>query len=108
MKVIYKITYPNGKIYVGKDLTDSINYFGSASDALIAADFTREQRRNFTICKEILWESEIATDAEVSAKELEFIRLLRSNDPTVGYNRWPRFIAKIEQENTNTLWPIQQ
>jgi hypothetical protein len=29
MKVIYKITYPNGKIYIGKDLTDSINYFGS-------------------------------------------------------------------------------
>jgi hypothetical protein len=29
-KVIYKITYPNGKIYVGKDLIDSINYFGSA------------------------------------------------------------------------------
>lgn len=90
MKVIYKITYPNGKIYVGKDLTDSINYFGSASDALIAADFTCEQRRDFTIRKEILWESEIATDAEVSARELEFIRLLRSNDPTVGYNRWPK------------------
>jgi hypothetical protein len=31
MKIIYKITYPNGKIYVGKDLTDSINYFGSAA-----------------------------------------------------------------------------
>ena len=28
-KVIYKITYPNGKIYVGMDLTNSINYFGS-------------------------------------------------------------------------------
>ena len=38
MKVIYKITYPNGKIYIGKDLTDSINYFGSASHSLIAAD----------------------------------------------------------------------
>ena len=24
MKVVYKITYPNGKIYIGKDLTDSI------------------------------------------------------------------------------------
>ncbi len=30
MKVIYKITYPNEKIYIGKDLTDNINYFGSA------------------------------------------------------------------------------
>lgn len=25
MKVIYKVTYPNGKIYIGKDLTDRIN-----------------------------------------------------------------------------------
>jgi hypothetical protein len=57
MKPIYKITYPNGKIYVGKDLTDSINYFGSANDALIAQDFTREQRRTFSVDRTILWES---------------------------------------------------
>jgi hypothetical protein len=76
MKVIYKITYPNGKIYVGKDLTDSINYFGSASSALIAKDFTREQRRDFTIRKQILWESETATDSEANQKEVEFIREL--------------------------------
>lgn len=50
MKIIYKITYPNGKIYVGQDRTDSINYFGSAANHLIAADFpTREQRRDFTV-----------------------------------------------------------
>ena len=90
MKVIYKITYPNGKIYVGQDVTDSINYFGSASSKLIAMDFTREQRRDFTIRREILWESETATAEEVNAKEVEFIRLLRSNDPATGYNRRPR------------------
>lgn len=91
MKVIYKITYPNGKIYVGKDLTDSINYFGSASNALIAADFSREERRDFTIRKEILWESVDATDAEVNQKEVEFILEMRANDPAVGYNRWPKY-----------------
>jgi hypothetical protein len=90
MKVVYKITYPNGKIYIGKDLTDSINYFGSADIRLIERDFSREQRRNFTIRKEILWESETASDSEVNAKEIEFIRYLRSNDPNVGYNQWPR------------------
>ena len=90
MKVVYKITYPNGKVYIGQDRTDNVNYFGSADSALIARDFTRVQRRDFTIRREILWESETATDAEVSAKEVEFIRALRSNDPTVGYNRWPR------------------
>lgn len=47
MKEIYKITYPNGKIYIGKDLTGSINYFGSASSSLIEKDFTREKREVF-------------------------------------------------------------
>ena len=91
MKIIYKITYPNGKIYVGKDLTDTINYFGSADSKLIEADFTREQRRDFTIRREVLWESESASDQDVSLKEVELIRELRSNDPEIGYNRWPRF-----------------
>ena len=73
MNVIYKITYPNGKIYVGQDRTNSINYFGSASSELIAQDFTREERRDFTIRKEILWESESTSHSEVSQKEIGFI-----------------------------------
>ena len=90
-KVIYKVTYPNGKIYVGKDLTDSINYFGSASDAAIAADFSREQRRDFTIRKELLWESATASDAEVNRREVELILELQANNPAIGYNRWPKY-----------------
>ena len=31
MSVVYKITYPNGKVYIGQDRTNSINYLGSAS-----------------------------------------------------------------------------
>ena len=94
MKVVYKITYPNGKIYIGKDLTDSINYFGSASNSLIEMDFIREQKRNFTIRKEILWESETATDKEVNRKEIELIRKYRSNNPNIGYNRNPKYKVK--------------
>jgi hypothetical protein len=90
MKVIYKITYPNGKIYIGKDLTDDINYFGSADSKIIEKDFTREQRRDFTIRKEILWESNTASDREVNLKEIEYIKLFKSNDPAIGYNRWPK------------------
>jgi hypothetical protein len=30
VKVVSKITWPNGKIYIGSDLTDSITYFGSS------------------------------------------------------------------------------
>jgi hypothetical protein len=90
MKVIYKITYPNGKIYIGKDVTDSINYFGSADSRLIERDFTREQRRDFTIRKEILWEAETASDKEINMKEVEYITTYKSNDPAIGYNQWPK------------------
>jgi hypothetical protein len=95
MKVVYKITYPNGNIYVGKDITDSINYFGSpsvAAKAAIAADFTtRELRRVFAVTRDILWESETATAVEANAKEVEFIIGLRSHDPAIGYYRQPKF-----------------
>jgi len=37
-KVIYKITCPNGKIYVAKDLTDTLNYLGSADSCRATAD----------------------------------------------------------------------
>ena len=73
MKVIYKITYPNGKIYVGQDLTGTLRYFGSVSNRLLEKDFTEAQRRDFTIRKQILWESESASDEEVDKKEVEFI-----------------------------------
>jgi hypothetical protein len=91
MNVIYRITYPNGKIYIGQDRTNSINYFGSASDDLIANDFTTEQRRSFTVTRDILWESESATRAEVTKIEIEFILTNRSNDPKIGYNRNPAY-----------------
>ena len=88
-KVVYKITYPNGKIYVGMDLTGTMLYFGSPT-ADIAADFTPEQRRDLTIRKEILWEKLDATDREVRDMEKRMILELRSNDPAVGYNKWPK------------------
>lgn len=91
MKVIYRITYPNGKIYIGKDLTGTLNYFGSANSKLIENDFTPEEQRNFTIRKEILWESASASDQEVNRKEVELITQHRANDPMIGYNQWPKF-----------------
>lgn len=91
MKIVYKITYPNGKIYVGKDLAYNINYFGSASHAHVAADFTLEEQLDFTVRKEVLWHSTTATDKEVNAVEVTFIRQLQANNPAIGYNRWPRF-----------------
>jgi hypothetical protein len=88
-KVVYKITYPNGKIYVGKDLTNDINYFGSANASIIEKDFSIEQRKSFVIKREILFES--FDDKEINKKEVELIRFFRSNDLVVGYNKWPSF-----------------
>lgn len=58
MKVVYKITYPNGKIYIGKDLTNSLTYFGSVDSKYVAKDFSEDEKRKFTITKEIIFESE--------------------------------------------------
>lgn len=91
MKVIYKITYPNGKIYIGKDLTDTISYFGSPASQLIEGDFTKQERLDFTVRKEILFEFDDETpDEDVNKKEVEMIRQYKSNDPLIGYNRWPK------------------
>ncbi len=67
---------------------------GSPDPDLVNADFTNlseDQRRDYTIRKEILWKSETATEAELSAKEVTMIRTHRSHDPSVGYNCWPKF-----------------
>ena len=90
MKQIYQITYPNGKIYIGKDLTGTLTYFGSVDSDYVSKDFTPEQRKSFTIKKDILWESESADDSEANKKEVEFIKLFESNNPEIGYNRWPK------------------
>lgn len=96
--VVYKITYPNGKIYVGKDETNNINYFGSANGALIAADFSPEQRRSFSVVREILWESSATSRVEINAVESRMILDLKSNDPEIGYNRWPRFARVVQSK----------
>jgi len=95
MKWIYKIAYPTGKIYIGKDSLGSYRYAGSGKGnrSVINADFEKlpeDARRSFSIGKEILWQSETASESELATKEVEFIRLFRSNDPVIGYNRWPK------------------
>ncbi|PYF09568.1 hypothetical protein C8J30_108146 [Rhodobacter viridis] len=101
--VIYKVTWPNGKIYVGSDLTDSISYFGSPDDHLISQDFpTREARQRITVTREILWESNTASKAEVLALERRLIVELRANDPTIGYNRRPVFRDAAENSSPCT------
>ena len=89
--VVYKITFPNEKIYVGSDTQNgghNINYFGSWSNQLVEKDFTHKQLRDLTVRKEILFESEDIK--EVRRLEGAFIRNTHSNDPTIGYNQTHR------------------
>lgn len=95
-KVIYKITYPNGKIYIGKDLTGTLTYFGSVNSALVEKDFTEEQKSDFSIRKEILMKSDNVN--EINQLESKFILEYQSNNPAIGYNQWPKFKANISQE----------
>ena len=92
-KQVYKITYPNGKIYVGMDLIGVVSYFGSPSiraKERIAADHPHH-RQGLTVRKEILWESDSATDTEAREWERVFIRLHGANNPAIGYNLTPRW-----------------
>jgi hypothetical protein len=89
-KVIYKITYPNGKIYIGKDLTNTLTYFGSVDSNYVEKDFTDEQKYVFIITKEILFESD--DEDEINKMEVELIRKYQSNNPQIGYNKWPKWI----------------
>ena len=89
MKAVYKITYPNGKISVGMDLADKIGDFGCLDSDVIAVDFPAAARGNLNLKKEILWESETASESEARAKQSEYILSLRSYDPAIGYNTTP-------------------
>jgi hypothetical protein len=92
--VVYKLTFPNGKIYVGKDIGQgghSIRYFGTWDRAHVEADFSKAELQDFTIRKEILFEG---TDKfEVGRQEMALIVRLGANDPSRGYNRVPKFKA---------------
>ncbi len=100
--VIYRITHPNGKVYIGREMTNSINDFGSASSALIAADFPTTGRRSFTITRDILWASCTATLGEGGRMEAELIRKHEANNPQKGHNRWPRWLTASAVERLDT------
>ena len=54
MKQIYMITYPTGKIYIGKDSVGSCRYFGSPDMDIVNADFEQlpsEVRKDYKIRK---------------------------------------------------------
>ncbi len=104
--VVYKITFPNGKIYIGKDIGEpghSLRYFGSWDNLSVEADFSVEKLRDFVLRKEIMFES---TDkSAVTAKESDLIRQLSSSDPAIGYKRTHRKRRETGQPGSTALPP---
>lgn len=92
---VYKIIFPNGKIYVGCDYgrnaaLDIATYFGSfrSSAEIVIRDHKEHfENKRFTITKEILYDAENQTKAHILSKESDFIRLLDATNPEVGYNK---------------------
>jgi len=64
---------------------------GTPNHDLIARDFSRAQRQRFSVTREIFRESDSASDSDAGRMERHFILAFRSNDPAIGYNRWPPF-----------------
>lgn len=96
-KYIYKITYPNEKIYVGSDATgNNLIYFGSPTREYIEEDFEKdfpwEKQQELVIKKNILEYFENISDQELRSKEREYIIKLGSNNPKIGYNLKPKFV----------------
>jgi len=56
-----------------------------ANTDLVERDFTKEQLLDFTVRKQILFES--SDKDEVSKKESEYIRALGATDREIGYNQ---------------------
>ena len=57
--VAYRITFPNGKIYIGEDiggLGHSLRYFGSWHNETVAADFSDAGLLDFSLRKEIIFD----------------------------------------------------
>ena len=85
------------------DLTGAISYFGSPSaKAGIAADLA-EQRLDLTVRKEILWESETASDAEVRAMEIKLIRETRREQSRNRLQPLPALVGVVLRGGVSVL-----
>lgn len=93
---VFKITFPNGKIYIGSDTArtarlDFFKYFGTplkARNEMLAEmnEYTTGAVA-YVLKKEILHAKENVTVGEILQIEQQFIRALNTKDPSIGYNR---------------------
>ncbi|MDR2834530.1 MAG: hypothetical protein LBV67_12555 [Streptococcaceae bacterium] len=89
---VYKITYPNGKIYVGMDhsqLACPWGYVGSSYNKQLIDDCNewRLSNKEWNLNQEILFESKTCTLKELRRIEHEKIIEYNSTNPLIGYNQ---------------------
>lgn len=93
---VFKVTFPNDKIYVGSDSAlsarlDFFKYFGSPKSAKLdmlcdLAEFL-DGDKPYVVRKEILFAQKNIRVGELLRVEQQFIRSLDARNPEVGYNR---------------------
>ena len=93
---VFKVTFPNNKIYVGSDTAlsarlDYFKYFGSPRkakpDMLSDLEEFLSGSKAYVLKKEILYSCENITVGEILQLEQKFIKSLDAKNPSVGYNR---------------------
>ena len=62
---------------------------GSVNSELVAKDFSEDQMRDFSVRKQIIYESE--STEEINKIESLLIVEHGANNPEIGYNKWPKF-----------------
>ena len=93
---VFKITFPNGKIYVGSDTArtarfDYFKYFGTPikSKAEMLDELGKYLNKSYPyiVKKEILYAQENVRIGDVLKKEQRMIEEFKSREPNIGYNR---------------------
>jgi hypothetical protein len=93
---VFKITFPNGKIYVGSDTAmtarmDYFKYFGTPikakAEMLVELGEYLECATAYIVKKEILHSEENVRVEEILKIERAFIKSLQAQKPSIGYNR---------------------
>lgn len=93
---VFKITFPNNKIYGGSDTArtarlDFFKYFGTPQKAkhemLMELGKYLTGTEAYVVKKEILFSQENVRVGEVLQIEQQFIKALNAMDPDIGYNR---------------------
>ena len=93
---VFKITFPNGKIYIGSDTArtarlDFFKYFGSPlkakTEMLSELGEYLDGELAYVLKKEILHSEKDVRVGDILSIEQKFISSLHAKDPEVGYNR---------------------